>query len=390
MAEESFTPLGIHTPPRPTTRLNRKTLAAGLGLLAAVVMLVIGQVGGKRQAAHAKADDPVAPSTSAPLPDFLAIGPKGYQELARQEAKEAASKEPARHAPAPPESPAVPPEEKPRAAEPPAAAKRPARETGPRQAAARTPQKPREPARWFAAEGKAAVAEPPFPVTEEEVKEKVAQAVTGQRGAGLFPQASWAIPEDPTKVIYRDQVINGVTKHHIHSDLPGEVHILVNEELQDRFGQRRVLLPQYTVLVGRQEGKVDFGQGRLGIVIENAILPDGAVIGFGKARAADAQGASGVPGEVNNHWGKVGIAAVLTALLSVGSQAAAGDPRGFQLDLTQQFARDAGQSFNQTGQQIVRRSLDVRPTVTVKSGEPVTVHLGENVNLQTPPVVVAR
>lgn len=179
-------------------------------------------------------------------------------------------------------------------------------------------------------------------------------------------------------------------QHDVNSDLPGLIRILVTEAVQDRFGQGRTLLPQYSILLGSQDGTVKFGQSRLGITIDSAELPNGTVVAFNKAQGADAMGAAGVRGSVNNHWSQVGIGAVLTAALSVGSRAAAGNPTGFQPNLAQEFGRDVGQSLNTTGQQIVRRSLEVAPTITIPHGTPVTVQLSENVSFQTAAATVRK
>ena len=81
---------------------------------------------------------------------------------------------------------------------------------------------------------------------------------------------------------------------------------------------------------------------------------------------------------------------MLSAALSVGSRAVAGSPTGFQPTLEQEFARDVGSSFNQTGQQIVRQRLDVPPTITIPYGTPVTVQLSENVSFQTPGAIIRK
>jgi type IV secretion system protein VirB10 len=232
------------------------------------------------------------------------------------------------------------------------------------------------------------VQQPPFPVSQDTAKSQ--EYDTSRRAEGLFPQAVWGTPADPTRVLYRSQVINGLLQHDVNSDQPGLIRILATEAVQDRFGQGHTLLPQYSILLGSQDGTVKFGQSRLGITIDSAELPDGTVVAFNKAKGADATGATGVSGSVNNHWTQVGIGAVLTAALSVGSRAAAGNPTGFQPNLAQDFARDVSQSINTTGQQIVRRSLEVAPTITIPRGTPVTIQLTENVSFQTPAATVRK
>jgi type IV secretory pathway VirB10-like protein len=248
--------------------------------------------------------------------------------------------------------------------------------------------KPNAPSDWLFPEVKAGknIQEPPFPLPKEDEGSQGKR----QQAERLFPQAVWAIPDDPTKVLYRSQVINGELLHHVSSDHPGEIHILVTEEVQDRFGQGNVLIPQYSTLLGKQDGKSAYGDSTLRILIDSAELPNGAVIAFNKALAGDETGATGVPGSVDNHWVQVGVAAVLSAGLSVGSRTVAGNTTGFQPTIQQDFARDVSGSFNQTGQQVIQRSLQRHPTINIAYAAPVTVQLSENVSFQTPPITTRK
>jgi type IV secretion system protein VirB10 len=63
-------------------------------------------------------------------------------------------------------------------------------------------------------------------------------------------------------------------------------------------------------------------------------------------------------------------ATILSTLLSVGSEAGTS---GNENDLVQAIRRGTSQSFNQVGQQVVGRSLNVQPTITIRPGFPVRV-----------------
>jgi type IV secretion system protein VirB10 len=64
-------------------------------------------------------------------------------------------------------------------------------------------------------------------------------------------------------------------------------------------------------------------------------------------------------------------ASILSTLLSVGSEA--GTSGGNGNSLAQAIRQGASQSFNQTGAQVVGRSLSVQPTITIRPGFPVRV-----------------
>jgi len=247
---------------------------------------------------------------------------------------------------------------------------------------------PKPPSKWLFADLKqdGGVQDPPFPVPKVELAE--AGGPTSHRADGLFPQAVWGTPADPTKVLYRSQVLKGILQHDVQSDQPGLMRILVTEEVQDRFGQGHVLVPQYTILLGAQDGKVNFGASTLGMTIDSMEFPDGTVVALTKAKAGDATGATGVPGDVNNHWGRVLAGAGITALLAIGTRIPAGNQQGFAPTIAQEVAGNAGGSIAGSGQQVVQRELNVSPTITIKYGTPVTVQLTENVNFQTPGTIV--
>jgi type IV secretory pathway VirB10-like protein len=255
-------------------------------------------------------------------------------------------------------------------------------------AAGRQPPNPKPANKWLfakTAQGEQ-VQKPPFETKEDTDEEKGKDA----KAAALFPKATWAIPDDPTRVLYRSQVINGILQHDINSDQPGPVRILVTEEVRSRFGDGSPLIPQYATLLGAQEGKVNFGQSRLDILIDSAELPDGAVISFRQFKTGDETGATGVTGAVDNHYVKLGFGALLSAALSVGSRSIAGNTQGFNPTLQQQYAADVSQDVNRTGQRIVDRFANIPPTITIAHGTPVTVMLSENVNLMSPPTRVHR
>ena len=63
-------------------------------------------------------------------------------------------------------------------------------------------------------------------------------------------------------------------------------------------------------------------------------------------------------------------ASELSTLLSVGSEAGTSDSEN---SLVQAIRRGASQGFNQTGQQVIGRSLNVQPTITIRPGFPVRV-----------------
>jgi type IV secretion system protein VirB10 len=100
------------------------------------------------------------------------------------------------------------------------------------------------------------------------------------------------------------------------------------------------------------------------------MLPDGTSIVLERQQGADARGFSGLEDEVDYHWWDLIKAATLSTLLSVGAEL--GSNRD-ESDLVRALRRGSQDSVNNTGQQLVRRQLNIQPTLTVRQGFPVRV-----------------
>lgn len=76
-------------------------------------------------------------------------------------------------------------------------------------------------------------------------------------------------------------------------------------------------------------------------------------------------------------------AAALSTLLSVGTEVNSGADNGnTNNDLIAALRRGAGDLINQTGQQVVRRNLNIQPTLTIRPGFPVRVIVNRDLMLE--------
>jgi type IV secretion system protein VirB10 len=156
----------------------------------------------------------------------------------------------------------------------------------------------------------------------------------------------------------------------LRSDLPGQVTAQVTEDVYDSPTGQILLIPQGARLVGQYDAQIAFGQSRALLVWNRLIMPNGCSIVLERQPGADAEGYAGLEDEVDNHWGMLFKAAILSTLLSVGSEAGTSDNEN---SLVQAIRPGASQSFNQTGEQVVGRALNVQPTITIRPGFPVRV-----------------
>lgn len=155
----------------------------------------------------------------------------------------------------------------------------------------------------------------------------------------------------------------------ISSELPGQVTAQVTQSVYDSPTGRTLLIPQGSRLIGDYDSEVALGQRRVLLVWNRLILPDGRSIVLDRQPAGDAAGYAGLEDRVNEHWGGILRAAGLSTLLSIGAELGTDSD-----DDIARAIRDGGQNtLNQAGQDIVRRQLNIQPTLTVRPGYPVRV-----------------
>lgn len=184
-------------------------------------------------------------------------------------------------------------------------------------------------------------------------------------------------------VVQAGTVIPGALITGIRSDLPGQIAAQVTENVYDTPTGRFLLVPQGARLIGVYDSQVAFGQSRVLLVWTRLIMPNGSSIVLERQPGADAAGYAGLEDLVDNHWGELFKAAALSTFLAVGTELGAGsDTNSNDSAIVQALRHGAADSLNQTGQQVVRRSLNIQPTLTVRSGFPVRVIVNRDLVLQ--------
>jgi type IV secretion system protein VirB10 len=156
----------------------------------------------------------------------------------------------------------------------------------------------------------------------------------------------------------------------------------VTESVFDSPTGRFLLIPQGTRLIGVYDSQVAFGQSRVLLVWTRLIMPNGRSIVLERQPGADTAGYSGLEDEVDNHWGALFGAALLSTLLGVGSELGAGSDTGNNGDIIQALRRGSSESMNQTGQKVVQRNLNIQPTLTIRPGFPVRVIVNRDLVLE--------
>ncbi|QPC91576.1 TrbI/VirB10 family protein [Mesorhizobium sp. INR15] len=178
------------------------------------------------------------------------------------------------------------------------------------------------------------------------------------------------MPPASPYVLQAGAVIPAALVTGIRSDLPGQVSAQVTENVYDSPTGRALIIPQGTRIVGQYDNGVGFGQRRVLLVWNRLIFPDGRSIVLERQPGTDARGYAGLEDGVDYHWSDLFKAAALSTLLSVGAQAGSS---GQESDIARALRSGTSESVNQVGQQIVKRQLDIAPTLAIRPGFPVRV-----------------
>jgi len=182
-------------------------------------------------------------------------------------------------------------------------------------------------------------------------------------------------------VVQAGSVISAALITGIRSDLPGQITAQVTESIFDSPTGRLLLIPQGTRAIGIYDSQIAVGQSRALLVWTRLIMPNGRSIILERQPGADTGGYAGLEDEVDHHCGELSKAALLSTLLGVGAELGsdAGNGDGAVL---RALRRGAGDSLNQTGQQVVRRNLSIQPTLTIRPGFPVRIIVNRDLVLE--------
>lgn len=179
-------------------------------------------------------------------------------------------------------------------------------------------------------------------------------------------------------VLQAGSVISAALITGLRSDLPGQVTAQVTENVYDSPTGRILLVPQGSRLIADYDDQVGFGQRRVLLAWTRLILPNGRSIVLERQPAGDPAGFGGLEDKVEEHWGGLAKAAGLSTLLSFGAELATDSDD----DLVRALRQGGQTTFNQAGQEIVRRQLNVPPTLTIRPGFPVRVLVSRDLVLE--------
>lgn len=180
-------------------------------------------------------------------------------------------------------------------------------------------------------------------------------------------------------IVQAGTVIPGALITGIKSDLPGQVTAQVTEHVYDSPTGSHLMIPQGSRLIGQYDSQVAFGQSRVLLVWNRLIMPDGTSIVLERLQGTDPQGFSGLEDGVDYHWGQLFRAAALSTLLGVGTELGSSSDEN---EIAKAIRESAQDSVEDVGQQIVRRQLNIQPTLTIRPGFPIRIIVQKDLRMQ--------
>ncbi len=182
-------------------------------------------------------------------------------------------------------------------------------------------------------------------------------------GSDVYNKGQLQSPKSPYQVMAGTLIAASLVTG-LNSDLPGHVIGQVTENVYDTVSGKHLLIPQGAKLIGSYESRNSYGDTRAFVNWSRLIFPNGNSITLDDLGAIDGQGFAGLKDKVNNHYGKLAGATVLSSVLGVGAELATD-----QDDRYVRAIQSSGQdSINMAGQRVIDRSINVEPTITIRPG----------------------
>lgn len=151
----------------------------------------------------------------------------------------------------------------------------------------------------------------------------------------------------------------------LNSDLPGRLIAEIRHTVYDSVTGRHVLIPQGTRLLGEYSSSVTFGQNRALVIWNRMIYPNGRSIMLEGMPGVDISGYAGFKDKVDRHFFELMGSVLLGATVAVASEAAQDNDDD---DFTNSILAGTATTSDQVIQQLVRRQLNVQPTIKIRPG----------------------
>lgn len=198
------------------------------------------------------------------------------------------------------------------------------------------------------------------------------------QGAKIKKRLSASMVEAPPSLytLRIGSIIPAVLESGINSDLEGIVLARVARDVFDTPTRKHVLIPINSLLVGKYESKIAYGQSRIFVMWESITFPDGKVIELGSFPSSTGEGYSGLRDRVNNHYVRLFGSALLMSGILAGVEMTQNDNNNLNNNnnnnnktrMSDSLSEALGQTFGNLLAEMFRRNLDISPTLEIRYG----------------------
>lgn len=179
-------------------------------------------------------------------------------------------------------------------------------------------------------------------------------------------------------------VIPAVMIGGINSDLPGEIIAQVSQNVRDTRSGQHILIPQGSRLIGTYDSHVAMGQRRVMVGWHRVQFPDGSTMELGNMGGTDPAGYAGFNDKVNNHYWRIFGNATLLSIIGAGAQLSQPDSgnNSNSTNAREELAAELGRQWGQVGQQMIRRNMNIQPTLEIRPGYQFNVMVNKDLILE--------
>lgn len=184
--------------------------------------------------------------------------------------------------------------------------------------------------------------------------------------------------------LWQGSIFEAVLTSELNTDLPGEITARIAKNIYSSQDGRYLLIPQNSVLYGTYNSSISYSQSRVQVAWHTLIRPDGYQIQLGNMNGADAKGAAGLKGFVNDHpmayLKAIGLMSVFS-IINSEFNATMGQTNN---QYVQNIMANTQQVTNELADKLIDRAMNVQPTIKIKAGTKINIVVNQNISL--PPV----
>lgn len=179
-------------------------------------------------------------------------------------------------------------------------------------------------------------------------------------------------------VVHEGTVIPAVLQTKVDSSLPGMITARVKNNVYDTQTGMRLAIPAGSRLVGKYNSATELGQRRIMAAFHRIILPDGRSLMLKGAQGAGAQGASGIPGDVNNHFLEtLGSQLLIAAVAWFADSGSSGT--GTTINISGGDSDAAGEILTNVADKLAEPYANMKPTLYTKPGDTFNVMVNRDI-----------